>query len=523
VSGLLFIGLCLEVLAFWQGLPHVPQVLQGWAQLWVNGTLPHDILVSSARWFIGWALGALVGVSLGFLTGRVAAIRLSSEGPMILARSIPFISLVPLVIRVWGSAETGKIALVAWASATICWIVVHQAALNLPVHLEWRARSLGIPKRVWLFQVLIPTCRTALLSALRTSLTIGLLVVAVAEIAPVLERKPDVFVFWSEGLGYRLFRTLDQARDDLMLATILTFALMGVIVEPLFVSLWNMSHRVRFKARQRKVTRITNSVRQPPGTTQSMPESHALKVEALSASYGNKTVLNDLSLEIKAGQTLSLVGPSGCGKTTLVRSIGHFTDGTLTVRGSVLVGSVKQMSPGPWVGVVWQDAQVFEHLTVFDNVMIGAALRERPTTKREHAWNLLKSFGLEMLAAEPASSLSGGQMQRLSLAVALANQPQLLLLDEPFGALDAITRRKMQSFYWTHVHGHVTSVFVTHDLEEAMLVGDFVRVGIHPGASEIRMEKRGLDPHEWEKTPEFDQLRRHLIGDLEQVAARTHS
>jgi ABC-type nitrate/sulfonate/bicarbonate transport system ATPase subunit len=103
--------------------------------------------------------------------------------------------------------------------------------------------------------------------------------------------------------------------------------------------------------------------------------------------------------------------------------------------------------------------------------------------------------------------------------MALANRPLVLLLDEPFGALDAITRRQLQHFYWQHVHGRVTAVFVTHDLEEALLIGDIVRVGVTPTAAMIEVDKQDLPPHQWELHENFSRLRANLIAALEDSAA----
>jgi ABC-type nitrate/sulfonate/bicarbonate transport system ATPase subunit len=143
----------------------------------------------------------------------------------------------------------------------------------------------------------------------------------------------------------------------------------------------------------------------------------------------------------------------------------------------------------------------------FDEEEMGRACRR--------VWEILSQFGLEALSTQRAGTLSGGQRQRLALAAALANQPKLLLLDEPFGALDALSRRHLQRFFWEHVHGRVTAIFVTHDLEEALLVGDQVQIGVEPSSPRIQVEKHGLSPHEWELREEFGSLRATLITTLE--------
>ena len=208
--------------------------------------------------------------------------------------------------------------------------------------------------------------------------------------------------------------------------------------------------------------------------------------------------------------------PSGCGKTTLIRALGLFTDPSFHVSERLIVGGTAVQGAGVWAGVVFQEAPVFGHLTVWDNIQIGSQLQGlSPDAQIATVWYLLSSFGLEGLADRRADSLSGGQRQRLALASVLANRPRLLLLDEPFGALDAITRRQLQDFYLRHVAGRVTAVFVTHDLFEALRVGNEVRVGVRSDSSTIPIPRQGLQSREWEQSSAFFAVHRRLIDLLE--------
>src|ERR1035441_7352365 len=177
--GLLLLAGLLSLLSVGAGFPSIARVFSAVENLWLAGTLPHDIAVSTSRWFIGWSLGSLVGISLGLFTGRLKIAALGLEGLLTLLRAIPFVALVPLALRLFGLSETGKFLLVGWSSATVCWVVVHQAAINVPPVLRWRALSLGASKQQWIFRVLLPACHDGIYSALRTSLLIGLIVVAV--------------------------------------------------------------------------------------------------------------------------------------------------------------------------------------------------------------------------------------------------------------------------------------------------------------------------------------------------------
>jgi ABC-type nitrate/sulfonate/bicarbonate transport system ATPase subunit len=233
-------------------------------------------------------------------------------------------------------------------------------------------------------------------------------------------------------------------------------------------------------------------------------------------AHGNEVIKN-LTFHIPAGKTLSVVGPSGCGKTTLIRAIAHFIDETFQVSGEVSAGRSRLSGPSTKVGVVMQDAPVFNHMTVWDNVTFGNSARTNHGKRR--CWRILGEFGLALIATQRAGTLSGGQRQRLALATAIANSPALLLVDEPFGALDAITRRQLQRFFWQHVHGKITALFVTHDLEEALLIGDRVMIGVGESNAIIETEKDGLSVDQWEFQEQFSRLRAALIKALEHTSS----
>src|SRR5208282_2308565 len=182
------------------------------------------------------------------------------------------------------------------------------------------------------------------------------------------------------------------------------------------------------------------------------------------------------------GQLVALLGPSGCGKTTLLRIIAglEFADsGTIEFDGQDITDQVARERR---VGFVFQHYALFRHLTVFENIAFGLRVRPRrtrPSEKeiRKRVHELLGLIQLENQAGRYPSPLSGGQRQRVALARALAVQPKVLLLDEPFGALDAKVRLELRRWLRKlHDEVHITSVFVTHDQEEALEVADHVAV-----------------------------------------------
>jgi sulfate transport system ATP-binding protein len=205
-----------------------------------------------------------------------------------------------------------------------------------------------------------------------------------------------------------------------------------------------------------------------------------IEIRNVSKQFGNFQALSDVSLDIEAGELVALLGPSGCGKTTLLRIIAGLETPD---QGSILFSGedttdVHVRERG--VGFVFQHYALFRHMTVFENVAFG--LRVKPRSLRpseaqikEKVHSLLSLVQLDWLADRFPSQLSGGQRQRIALARALAVEPKVLLLDEPFGALDAKVRKELRRWLRRlHDDLHVTSIFVTHDQEEALEVADRV-------------------------------------------------
>ena len=204
----------------------------------------------------------------------------------------------------------------------------------------------------------------------------------------------------------------------------------------------------------------------------------SIVVESVSKRFGEFTALNDVSLSVREGSLTALLGPSGGGKSTLLRVIAGLEQPD---EGRVLIGGEDATAKPPQrrnVGFVFQHYAAFKHMTVAKNVAFGLTIRKRPKEEIEtRVDELLKLVHLDGFAHRYPSQLSGGQRQRMALARALAVQPRVLLLDEPFGALDATVRKELRAWLRRlHDEVHVTTVFVTHDQEEAMEVADLVVV-----------------------------------------------
>lgn len=208
----------------------------------------------------------------------------------------------------------------------------------------------------------------------------------------------------------------------------------------------------------------------------------SIEVKNLHKNFGSFSAVNNLSLTFPKGELVALLGPSGCGKTTLLRMIAGLEtpdQGEIWLDG---IHTTDMSVRDRRVGFVFQHYALFKHMTVFDNVAFGLRMKpvaQRPSKAaiRDKVMELLKLVQLDWLADRFPAQLSGGQRQRIALARALAIEPKVLLLDEPFGALDAKVRKELRRWLRRlHDELHITSIFVTHDQEEALEVADRIVV-----------------------------------------------
>jgi sulfate/thiosulfate transport system ATP-binding protein len=204
----------------------------------------------------------------------------------------------------------------------------------------------------------------------------------------------------------------------------------------------------------------------------------SIEVNGIVKKFGDFVALDDVDINVASGRLTALLGPSGGGKSTLLRIIGGLErpdSGEVRIDDREITGVPAQRRN---VGFVFQHYAAFKHLSVFRNVAFGLEVRKRPKDEiRRRVHELLELVHLEQFADRLPAQLSGGQRQRMALARALAVEPSVLLLDEPFGALDAKVRRELRDWL-RHLHDevHVTTLFVTHDQEEALEVSDEIVV-----------------------------------------------
>ena len=247
----------------------------------------------------------------------------------------------------------------------------------------------------------------------------------------------------------------------------------------------------------------------------------SIQVRNLRKAFGGFTALDNVSLDVPGGELVALLGPSGSGKTTLLRIIAGLEpadQGTISFHGE---DATDQPVRERQVGFVFQHYALFRHMNVFENVAFGLrvrprALRPSEAEIRESVMHLLGLVQLDVLAKRRPSELSGGQRQRVALARALAVKPKVLLLDEPFGALDAKVRKELRRWLRRlHEEVHVTSVLVTHDQEEALEVSDRVVI-----MNEGRIEQAGTPEEVYERpaTP----FVYGFLGDVNLFHGRVH-
>ncbi|NPC58332.1 ABC transporter ATP-binding protein [Caenimonas soli] len=260
-----------------------------------------------------------------------------------------------------------------------------------------------------------------------------------------------------------------------------------------------------------------------------MKPQHKISIENVSVAFGGDAggprviALDGITAHAQDCEFVALLGPSGCGKSTLLNLVAGFLQPTT---GRVVVDGVDVQQPGPERAVVFQDANLFPWLSVAKNVAFGPRVRKAFGEKelREKVEHYLDLVGLGKFANRLPLELSGGMRQRVALARVLINEPRVMLMDEPFGALDAQTRMVMQELLlkiWERQR--MTVLFVTHDIDEALLLSDRIyTMSSHPGRMIDELVVPFERPRTYELTmePEFARLGRQLLDHLHDEARR---
>ncbi len=252
-------------------------------------------------------------------------------------------------------------------------------------------------------------------------------------------------------------------------------------------------------------------------------EKPLIQLRDIELSYGSrksaKTVLNHIDLDIQEGEFVCVLGPSGCGKTSLLKLIAGYEQQSA---GQILIDEQPHRGPGPNIGVVFQHANLFPWLTVEKNISFGLKMKKTPKAERQKiAQHFMKIVNLKDAAPLLPHELSGGMKQRVAIARALAPNPQIILMDEPFGALDSITRQSLQQELrniWQQTNK--TIFFITHDVDEAITLASRIiilndkpgRVMLDEKNPLISKLQHGIDCRE---LTGYQSLRQKLMRHLE--------
>lgn len=503
----------IQALSWAYALPSVASVTRALLDYLVTETFVQDAIVTSTRWLLGWLIGLTLGVIAGFSTGRNPFFETLFEGFFTLLRAVPFICMVPLSVRIFGFDEAGKWFTVAWAVFFVTWVSVHTSAKAIENSHVARARSLRLTRGAWIRHGIFSLIGPSMLGTARTSLLIGLVVTAIAELAGAYDRSSGYF--WSEGLGYRMFRALNQGDDSMLMASIVCFSLLGVTGDRILLEVVIRYQYLSERIRKSNSKRNAREARSTYAASQVVPpiKPPSLTVRDLTVAFERTPVFKDLSFSINAGETMAVIARSGAGKSSLIQAISkNLRPGSLP-KGEVTFEDAHMQPTHPHIGLVFQSANVYQNLTVWNNALIGRTDSGARATAQE-AIELIDKFGLDGAISQQSGTLSGGQIQRLALLSTLLTNPPVIMFDEPLGALDAITKRELQEFFVQKFRreSRATCLWVTHSAEEALVVADKIMIGL--GAERKIIDNPSSLDRGWQSSMGFLELRDEILDHL---------
>lgn len=489
-------------------LPSPGRVFGAAAELLETGELVKHAAASLARVVSGFLISAATALLLAFLFYRR---RRWEEGASIVLESlrvVPPLSLVPLLILWLGIGEAPKLAIVVLSS----FFPVYLNALSSlrAVDARWReyARAFELTPGECLRHIHVPGALGGLLTGLRLGFGYAWRALIGSELIAA-----------ASGLGYLIEDASSMARTDVVFVGVLTIALLGILCDVLF-----QKGAEYFEARMRRTKPLTSV--SPAVTSSTHPNASdasdvakdaehdlpAVRIERLGKAFpGGTAPFEALTDTFPAGRVTALLGRSGCGKTTLLKIVaGLSTPTSGCVRFERNAGS-GAAALRPAIGIVFQSPMLLDWKTVVENVEMGI-LHVPETERRERALSALDVVGLGDRADAFPEELSGGMAQRVGFARALARNPEVLLMDEPFGALDALTRTALQRRCRTILAERpMTVLLITHDVREAVRLGDEIRI---LEAGRLVTEPAVADPAEREAGLEATALEERILTRL---------
>jgi NitT/TauT family transport system ATP-binding protein len=393
-----------------------------------------------------------------------------------------------------GIGNGAKVFSIVFGTFFPVWLNTHHGVRLVPTGLLWSAATMRRRKTDLLWGVLLPAALPFTLVGVRLAISMAFVMVFVSELAGA-----------SSGIGYQIAISQQAYRTDRMMAALVVLGALGASADVVFN--WASRRWLPWLLSGPRKTKAAFELLSEP---QNRTALHGVTVQNLSVKYGNHVVLQDVSFEVRPGEFVAIVGRSGSGKTTLLNVIAGFTQAE---------GGVSRPTR---LGVVFQDHATFPWLTASGNIAFGL----RPSGEsgssdvelRKIVSHHIDRAGLVGLEDRYPSQMSGGQIQRVGIARALAPQPDLLLMDEPYGALDRYTRDQMQSWLLSIWSEHrPTVIFVTHDIEEAVFLADRVLVlmdGSLEASFEVPFTRPRSDDIKFSQT--FVDLRRQITSLIRQ-------
>lgn len=434
-------------------LPSPERVASRAWSLIVSGELFEHAAVSMLRVLSGFAVSALAALAVSF--AFFASPKAERAGSWVLEalRVVPPLSLVPLLILWLGIDEAPKLAIVVLASFFPVFLSSLSAMKRAGQTYAELAQAFELSRRAELVHVLLPGAAPGILTGLRLGFGYAWRALVGAELIAA-----------ASGLGYLIEDASMMAKTDVVMVGILTIAILGVACDALFKRLLEALARPRSGGLELEPAA---PAAQDAAARQRAPE---IRIENLTVRYaGGAAPVRRLSLTAKAGGVTAILGRSGCGKSTLLKAVAGLMP---AAEGRISFADSGEDRASPAIGFVFQAPTLLPWKRVIDNAALGR-WREPAASAAQAAMAALKLVGLDQKAHALPASLSGGQAQRVGLARALAKSPSVLLLDEPFASLDALTRTQLQRQSVEIVaHAGMTVLMITHDVREAVLMAD---------------------------------------------------
>ena len=439
-----------------------------------NGKLLHHIAISLFRVLSGFALAFIVSIPIAFLMGWYQPIQLLIEPIIQFLRNIPALAYIPLVVVAQGVGESAKITVIFISTFLVMIITVYQGVKEVDSTLIKAARVLGAKDKDIFLKVVIPASVPYILVGMRLGLGASLTTLIAAELTGS-----------NAGLGQMIQEASLYFRMDIVMLGIILIGITGLVLN-LIVSI--IENRVTVWQEISNVSKIYK------GTNKDV---HAL---------------DNVNLDIYKNEFVCVIGSSGCGKSTLLNILAGLdipNSGTIEIDGKAIEGT------GVDRGVVFQQYALFPWLTVAKNVAFGLELQKKSKDEiNKIVDHYLKAVGLIDFKNSYPKELSGGMKQRVAIARAYAVNPNILLMDEPFGALDAQTRAQLQTeLLNTWDNEKKTCFFITHDVDEAVFLAQRVVImSPRPGRIKAIVEVPISYPRvpETKLSKEFNDIKKEL-------------